>query len=270
MGVRPSFEPRHGKVRRGTHIDLKPGTPAGRRFGSQPRRTSRDATSTAAPSRAVSIRRVGARSPEPVDHPPWDCRTGAADSRSPRSVDALGWSRTSLVAAMRAMRAHCVDQAGAYSCGPDSSGTTVQLNVNDAGPPRPPVSPGRRFVEKTHGIGGQLRGEPDRDRRQDGQACTRAAVDHQRTTPVGNRGQRPSRPNQSGRECYKGKPIAFAWMPSATAYLRYEARHAAVVHRRGERRPGCRPGRGQGAWLWLGQHRAPAARPDPRSRRPGG
>jgi hypothetical protein len=44
-------------------------------------------------------RRVGARSPEPVDHPLWDCRTGAADNRSPRSVDALGWSRTSLVAA---------------------------------------------------------------------------------------------------------------------------------------------------------------------------
>ena len=36
------------------------------------------------------------RSPETVDHPSWDCRTGtAADSRSPRSVDALGWSRTS-------------------------------------------------------------------------------------------------------------------------------------------------------------------------------
>ena len=26
LGARPSFEPRHGKVRRGRHIDLKPGT----------------------------------------------------------------------------------------------------------------------------------------------------------------------------------------------------------------------------------------------------
>src|SRR6516225_671862 len=41
---------------------------------------------------ATACRRLRARSPEPVDHPPWGCRTGAADSQSPRSVDALGWS----------------------------------------------------------------------------------------------------------------------------------------------------------------------------------
>jgi len=58
LGARPSFEPRHGKVRQGGRIDLKPGTHrAGRRFGSQPHRTSPNATATAAPSRAVSIRR---------------------------------------------------------------------------------------------------------------------------------------------------------------------------------------------------------------------
>jgi hypothetical protein len=61
LRARPSFEPRHGKVRQGRHIDLKPGTRAGRRFGSQPHRTSPDATATAAPSRTVSIRRLGVR-----------------------------------------------------------------------------------------------------------------------------------------------------------------------------------------------------------------
>lgn len=44
LGARPSFEPRRGEVRRSRHIDLKPGTRAGRRFGSQPHRASRDVT----------------------------------------------------------------------------------------------------------------------------------------------------------------------------------------------------------------------------------
>jgi hypothetical protein len=46
LGVRPSFEPRHGKIRQGRRIDLKPSAQAGRRFGSQPHRTSPDATAT--------------------------------------------------------------------------------------------------------------------------------------------------------------------------------------------------------------------------------
>jgi hypothetical protein len=46
LGVRPSFEPRHGKIRQGRRIDLKPSSRAGRRIGSQPHRTSPVATST--------------------------------------------------------------------------------------------------------------------------------------------------------------------------------------------------------------------------------
>jgi hypothetical protein len=62
MDARPSFEPRHGEVRRGRHIDLKPGThePAGG-SGASPVEPHRTLRQTAAPSRTVSIRRLGAR-----------------------------------------------------------------------------------------------------------------------------------------------------------------------------------------------------------------
>jgi len=46
LGVRPSFEPRHGKIRPGRRIDLKPSAQASRRSGRQPHRTPRDATAT--------------------------------------------------------------------------------------------------------------------------------------------------------------------------------------------------------------------------------
>ena len=60
LGVRPSFEPRHGKIRQGRRIDLKPGTrgPAGG-SGASPIGPLRTLRQPATPSRTVSIRRLG-------------------------------------------------------------------------------------------------------------------------------------------------------------------------------------------------------------------
>ena len=61
-GARPSSGPRHGKVRRGGRIDLKPGTrgPAGG-SGASPVGPLGTLRQTATPSRKVSIRRLRAR-----------------------------------------------------------------------------------------------------------------------------------------------------------------------------------------------------------------
>src|SRR5215813_15003789 len=66
LGARPSFEPRHGKVRRGGRIDLKPGTrgPAGG-SGASPVGPLGTLRQTATPSRKVSIRRIRARRLQP-------------------------------------------------------------------------------------------------------------------------------------------------------------------------------------------------------------
>ena len=67
---------------------------------------------------------------------------------------------------------------------------------------------------------------------------------HVNHVPIG-RLWHPSR--DSGTTCHsdaRAGQVGFAGTPSATAYLRYEVWHAGVVHQRGERRPGCRSGRG--------------------------